>query len=223
MYYSSSLSAYFAIAPRSSFTKRTKGREKGARRVAELKVLVDSIVAAAPGIPDPETVASWSPALSGEIDITIHADGSWTHAGVIIQREGLVRLFASLLRREDDGRYYLVTPVEKWRITVERHPLQAIDCECTGRNGSGVWQVLLNTGGRCQLGGAQALHLPGEGPGGRDHRAHADAQPYVDLPNGLTAQLSRPAWYRLVDAATVDGDRAFIVSAGETIELGSTR
>jgi hypothetical protein len=188
---------------------------------SELQGLVDSIVAAAPGIPDPNTVAGWTPKLSGDIDITIHVDGAWSHVGEPIQREGLVRLFASLLRREDDGQYYLVTPVEKWRITVERHPLQAIDCECIGRNGSGVWQVLLNTGGRCQLGGAHALHVPAGGAVDSGSHSGVDPQPFVDLPNGLSAQLSRPAWYRLVDAAIVEGGRAFILSAGETIELGS--
>ena len=74
----------------------------------------------APGGPP---VEQWDPPLSGEIDIRILADGSWLHEGEPIRREALVRLFASILRREDDGAYYLVTPVEKWRITVELHPL----------------------------------------------------------------------------------------------------
>ena len=186
----------------------------------ELQGLVASIVAAAPGLPDPATVAGWSPELSGDIDITILADGRWTHAGEPIQREGLVRLFASLLRRESDGHYYLVTPVEKWRIAVERHALQAIDCECVGSNGSGVWQVLLNTGGRCQLGGPYRLHLPAADSGTGEGTAQP-GEPYVDLPNGLTAQLSRPAWYRLVDAAAVENGRAFVLSAGESIDLGA--
>jgi hypothetical protein len=178
----------------------------------ELKELVASIVAEAPGLPDTDMVASWMPALSGTIDITILANGTWQHAGQPIHREGLVRLFASLLRREQDGHYYLVTPVEKWRITVERHPLQVVDCECVGRNGSGVWEVLLNTGGRCPLGGAHRLHPP-----------EGDSEPFVDLPNGLTGQVTRPAWYRLIDTAVIEDDRAYIVSAGEVIELGATR
>ena len=65
----------------------------------------------------------WHPALSGDIPIRIAADGRWYHDGTVIRRESLVRLFASILRREEDGHYYLVTPAEKWRISVELHPL----------------------------------------------------------------------------------------------------
>jgi hypothetical protein len=193
----------------------------------ELQGLVDSIVASTSGLPTPAAVASWGPALSGDIDIRIASDGSWYHAGSRIQREGLVRLFASILRRERDGNYYLVTPAEKWRIVVERHPLVAVDCDYSGNNGSGVWYVLLNTGGRCRLGGEHGLYVSGAAgsesaleaaaPGGT---ATDGVLPWVALPNGLSAQLSRAAWYRLIDAATVEGDHAFITSAGERMELG---
>ena len=65
----------------------------------------------------------WHPPLSGDIAIRIAADGSWYHEGTLIQRKSLVRVFASILRREEDGEYYLVTPGAKWRIEVELHPL----------------------------------------------------------------------------------------------------
>ena len=183
-----------------------------------LQCVVDTIVASTAGLPDPATIASWSPALSGDIEITIAADGTWFHAGSVIQREGLVRLFASLLRRESDGHYYLVTPVEKWRLRVEGHPLRAIDCDRQGHNGHGYWFVLLNTGGRCRVGGNHRLHVDALAPGEGDA---AGVKPWVELPNGLSAQLTRAAWYRLIDAATIEDDQAFIVSGGERIELGS--
>lgn len=176
-----------------------------------LQGLVSTIVSATSGLPDPSTLAGWSPELSGDINIVIRADGTWTHEGAVIQREGLIRVFASLLRREDDGEYYLLTPTEKWRIKVERHALIGIDCEQHGRNGNGVWQLLLNTGGRCRIGGQHALNSAGE-----------DGEPFLELPNGLTAQISRPAWYRLVDAAVIDGDRAYVICAGEEVSLGAT-
>lgn len=174
-----------------------------------LQNLVDSIVAATPGLPTPGTLAQWRPALSGDLPIQIRSNGDWEHEGDLIRREGLIRLFASILRREEDGHFYLVTPVEKWRIVVDRHPLQAIDCDCVGCNGSSTWYALLNTGGRCQLGGNNRLCIAGD-----------SGEPYTELPNGLTAQLTRPAWYRLVEAASIEDDLAFIVSAGERIELG---
>jgi len=185
-----------------------------------LQGLVDSIVAATAGLPDPETLATWNPELSGDLDMVITRDGRWLHAGAPIQREGLVRLFASLLRREADGAYYLVTPVEKWRIRVERHALLVIDCDHRGSNGDGTWVALLNTGGRCRIGGRFSLHTPD----GQSHDAGGDegAIPWLDLPNGLTAQLTRSAWYRLVESATVTEDgRAILISAGVTIDLGS--
>ncbi|WOJ94151.1 DUF1285 domain-containing protein [Congregibacter variabilis] len=176
-----------------------------------LQGLVNTIVSSTSGLPEPGALASWSPELSGDIDIRILADGSWTHEGSLIQREGLVRVFASLLRRESDGHYYLVTPAEKWRIQVERHALVAVDCERTGENGDGVWQVLLNTGGRCRIGGEYALHGAGE-----------HGEPFVQLPNGLSAQISRAAWYRLLDAAVIEDGRAYIISGGEEVTLGAT-
>jgi len=204
----------------------------------ELQGLVDSIVASTAGLPDPETLACWEPELSGDIDIVIRSDGSWWHGGSCITREGLVRLFASLLRREADDAYYLVTPVEKWRIQVERHALVAVDCDRSGHNGDESWFVLLNTGGRCRIGGRYRLHVqgvPDQGPGAvADDRAFTEGrgnvardagagqtQPWVELPNGLTAQLTRAAWYRLTEAASIRDGRALITSAGTTIDLGA--
>jgi hypothetical protein len=181
-----------------------------------LRGLVDTIVAKTPGLPEPGTLASWAPALSGDIDIRIDEAGRWYHAGTPIQREGLVRLFASLLRRESDGHFYLVTPAEKWRITVERHPLVAIDCDHTGHNDSSEWFVLLNTGGRCRMGAAHPLHVTDVGNASGDD----SALPWVELPNGLSAQLTRAAWYRLVGSASVAGGRARVISAGDVIDLG---
>jgi hypothetical protein len=177
-----------------------------------LQGLVDSIVAATAGLPDPQTLASWSPSLSGELDLRICDDGTWLHAGAPIRREGLVRLFASLLRREADGAYYLVTPVEKWRVRVDRHALQVVDFDRTGTNGDAIWYALLNTGGRCHLGGPYTLHAPDPAGAGA---------PWMELPNGLTGQLTRAAWYRLVNDAALESGRATIESGGQTIDLGS--
>lgn len=196
----------------------------------ELQGLVDTIVAATAGLPSPATLAAWQPALSGDIDIRIGRDGTWWHEGSPILREGLVRLFASLLRREGDGEYYLVTPVEKWRIQVERHALQVVDVnQITDPKGVDkgesdnprVWEVLLNTGGRCTLDASHRLHVPAGQNAERNDGGQEDESPFVNVPSGLTAQLSRPAWYRLVEAATVEDDIAFIESAGVRHELGS--
>ena len=127
----------------------------------------------------------WNPPLSGDIDIVIRADGTWWHEGDPIRRAPLVQLFASILRREDDGEYYLVTPVEKWRVQVECLPLIGVDVERIDDS----LEVRLNTERRVRVGVDYPLRLLAE-----PENAIA-----VDLENGLSALLARAAWYRLAE------------------------
>lgn len=157
--------------------------------------------------PDDASLAAWNPPLSGEIAIRIRRDGVWEHDGRPISREALWKLFAGLLRRENDGHYYLLTPVEKWRIDVESHALLVVDIDAGDRDTPLI--ATLNTGKRLAIGGEQVLHLPPE-----------SAEPWLTLPNGLSARLTRVAWNRLVSMATRDGDRYVLYSAAETITLG---
>lgn len=76
----------------------------------------------------PPPVHLWNPPYCGEMDLRITRDGSWIHEGTPIGREAMVRLFASILKKEE-GRFYLVTPVEKLGITVEDAPFIAVDME----------------------------------------------------------------------------------------------
>lgn len=82
----------------------------------------------AAGGADLPPVEHWDPPLSGDIDIRIARDGTWYHEGAAIERPALVRLFAGLLKREGDE-YFLVTPVEKWRIQVEDAPFVLVVLE----------------------------------------------------------------------------------------------
>ena len=133
----------------------------------------------------------WHPELSGDIAIHIDAQGNWHHEGTRIERDSLVKLFASILRREADGHYYLVTPAEKWRISVALHPLIVTDIENREEGGQAVLRITLNTGRRLAVDAEHPLFLePAAG--------HVAA---VQLEHGLTALWSRPAWYRLVEMA----------------------
>lgn len=149
----------------------------------------------------------WDPPLSGDIDIEIDGEGRWFHEGSPIQRDAIVRLFASILRREDDGHYYLVTPGEKWRIRVQRHPLMITDCE--RRHGDLV--VTLNTGREWVVNGEHPLFLEDEVGG----------IAAVGLPHGLSALCSRAAWLRLVELAEQRGGETGIASGGEWFPLES--
>ncbi len=147
----------------------------------------------------------WSPALSGDIPIVIRKDGRWFHDGGLIERESLVRLFASILRREEDGQYYLVTPVEKWRIEVEAHALMVTDVEQSG----GQLVVTLSTGRQAEVSAEHSLFI--------DH--NCDDVAAIHLWHGLTALFNRNAWYRLValageDLAVNSGDYSFSLGPG---------
>ena len=72
-------------------------------------------------------VERWNPVFCGDLDIRIASDGAWYYLGSPIGRSALVRLFASVLRKDDDGKTYLVTPVEKIGVVVEDAPFQAVE------------------------------------------------------------------------------------------------
>lgn len=158
---------------------------------------------------DSPPLEKWHPPLSGDIPIVITRDGTWFHDGGQIKRESLVRLFASILRREDDGEYYLVTPVEKWRIRVDAHALLVTDIEATGENGQVRLVATLNTGRQVTIGLGHPLFLD---PAMGDVAA-------VELAHGLTAVLTRAAWYRLVDMAEEVDGTPLVRSVGEVYPL----
>jgi len=151
----------------------------------------------------------WHPPLSGDIPIVITADGTWYHDGGKIERESLVRLFASILRREEDGHYYLVTPGEKWRIEVELHPLMVTDVEVSGEGDIPVIQAVLNTGKKVFINEEHPLFLE---PAVGDIAA-------IKLPHGLSALFTRAAWYRLVEMAEDRDGISFVRSGGCIYEL----
>ena len=155
----------------------------------------------------------WNPAFSGAIDIVIKADGRWFHEGRPIQRQELVKLFASILRREEDGEYYLVTPVEKWRLQVECLPLLVIDFDILGVPGPGQkLQVEVNTGRRYVAGESCSLYLP--------DLPQCVGIPGVMLKYGVGALFSRAAWYRLAQCCEFRDGSSGIHSCGHFYILG---
>lgn len=151
----------------------------------------------------------WDPPLSGDIAIRIAADGSWYHEGDKITRESLVRLFASILRREADDQYYLVTPAEKWRIEVELHPLVVIDIGPAAQGSEPTLEATLNTGRRVLVNEQCPLSL---------ESAVGDIA-VLGLPHGLSALFSRAAWYRLVELAEDSEQGPVVKSAGQVFSL----
>ena len=155
----------------------------------------------------PRPVERWNPAFCGEIDMRVGADGTWLYRGSPIGREALVRLFASILRREEDGRFVLVTPVEKVGIHVEDAPFLAVEMF---RDSAGERQVLTfrtNVGDVVAAGPQHPLRFAVEpGTGG--------LKPYVTVRGRLEALLTRPLAHQLADCAEEHDGRLGVCSGG---------
>ncbi|MEQ8689790.1 MAG: DUF1285 domain-containing protein [Pseudomonadales bacterium] len=174
--------------------------------MAELDDLFDDLVARGASKKLPP-VEQWQPERVGEIDIRIDTEGVWWHEGGEIKRQGLVNVFASVLRRDGED-YFLVTPVEKLRIVVEDVPFIGIDVE---RKGSGVEQEILVTTNVDDV----VLVDPQHPIEMRDER------PYVRVRGDLYARLSRAAFYRLVEFGLEEQGAWILYSRGARYALGS--
>ncbi len=157
------------------------------------------------------------PDRCGDLNIRIARDGSWFYHGSPIGRKSLVKLFASVLRRDADGSYWLTTPVENGRIEVADAPFVAVDMTVAG---SGVDQVLSFLTNLDEVVVADALH-----PIRVDYDAETgEPSPYVEVRDGLEALIGRAVYYELADRGVermIDGARVLGVwSAGSFFPLG---
>lgn len=148
-------------------------------------------------------VERWNPPFCGDIDMRIAADGRWYYLGSPIGREALVRLFSSVLRREEDGRFLLVTPVEKLGITVEDAPFLGVELHADETEARQVLTLRTNVGDVVRIGADHPLRFERElGTDG--------LKPYVLVRGRLEALFSRPLLYQLVELfeeRDVDGIR----------------
>ncbi|MFE3837338.1 DUF1285 domain-containing protein [Pseudogemmobacter sonorensis] len=142
----------------------------------------------------------WDPPFCGDIDMRIARDGSWHYLGTPIGRPALVRLFSTILKREED-RYFLVTPVEKVGIIVDDAPFLADDFTLRGAGRDQVLTFATRTGDSAAAGAAHPLRFE------RDAET-AEPSPYVLIRDDLWARIDRKSFYRLADLAcheAVDG------------------
>ena len=156
-----------------------------------------------------------APAELAGLDMRIARDGTWFYRGSPINRMPLVKLFASVLRREADG-YWLVTPVERGRVVVEDAPFLAVavDKEGDGREQQLIFRTNLD----------EIVTAGPEHPLRVEVAADGTPAPYVLLRPGLEARLTRPVFYELVewaDAARISSEEPFGVwSGGMFFDLG---
>ncbi len=156
-------------------------------------------------------VKDWKPEASSDSLMQIAADGRWFHDGGEITRPAMIRAFSSLLRREDDGSHWLVTPFEKQSIEVEDAPFVAVEVRSEGEGPARKLAFRLNTDDLVVAGLDHAIELRG-----------ADALPYLHVRDGLWAKLSRPAYYELAELALADNpDAPSLWSDGQQFVLAA--
>ncbi|MCT4654276.1 MAG: DUF1285 domain-containing protein [Cohaesibacter sp.] len=144
----------------------------------------------------------WNPDFCGDLDMRIVRDGTWFYLGSPIGREALVRLFASVLRKDDDGKTYLVTPVEKIGIVVEDAHFQAVEmARSAADGGNGDDEVLTfrtNVGDLVEVGAEHPFRFELE-------EGTAGLKAYINVRGNLEARLTRALMYDLV-ALAGEGD-----------------
>ncbi|WP_373491000.1 DUF1285 domain-containing protein [Parasphingorhabdus sp.] len=149
-------------------------------------------------------VDQWDPQETGDSEMRIAADGTWYHQGDPIKRPAMVRAFSSILRREPDDSYALVTPYQKLGIVVEDAPFIAVELESEGSGSDRTLAFRLNTDHLVVAGAKHPLRFGAVKP-----------QPYLQVRRGLEALLSRPVYYQLAELALEeDADPVGIWSAG---------
>ena len=178
-----------------------------------IESLIAALEAHADNLPP---VHTWSPDHEGEIDIRIDADGRWFHEDVAIERDALVRLFASVLRRDLEG-YALVTPVELLRIRVDDVPFCIADVENRAEAGAEpVWVATTSLGEQVVLDADHPIRA-GVLERGENGAAYAvvRAVPASGEPfRAIEGRLTRAAWYRLAEHLTVTKVGAVLRSGG---------
>jgi hypothetical protein len=158
-------------------------------------------------------VEKWNPPFCGDIDMEIRADGTWFYMGTPIGRAPLVRLFSTVLRRDDDEKTYLVTPVEKVGIRVVDAPFVAVEMNASVRDGQALLTFRTNVGDVVEAGKDHPLRFV-------MHGDNNELKPYLHVRGRLEALVSRAVMYELVElgeTVDVDGVAMFCLRSGDTV------
>jgi Uncharacterized protein conserved in bacteria len=140
-------------------------------------------------------VDKWHPELSGDMDMLIKRNGDWVHEGTVIQRHALVKLFSSILKKEGDE-YFLVTPVEKWRIQVEDVPFQVTSVEVKKESARQALVFSTSAGDTVIAGPEHPLRVV-TSPSG-------EPAPYLMIRQGMEGLIARSVFYELADIAELE-------------------
>jgi uncharacterized protein len=174
----------------------------------ELDAITGALAKTAGSAKGPPPVERWNPPFCGDLDMRIGTDGTWYYLKTPIGRPALVKLFASVLKREDD-KYFLVTPVEKCGITVDDAPFLAVELNVEQSAAGQVLNFRTNVDDWVHCGPAHALRFdPEAGTGG--------LKPYLHVRRDLWAKVTRTLFFDLVELGEereVDGRAMFGVTS----------
>ncbi|MET0941008.1 MAG: DUF1285 domain-containing protein [Mesorhizobium sp.] len=192
---------------------RTNNTLASAGDTAGLEALIGRAARAGKGLPP---VERWNPEFCGDLDMEIRADGTWFYLGTPIGRMPLVQLFSTVLRKDEDGRTYLVTPVERVGIRVADAPFVAVEMNASGTGANQVITFRTNVGDVVEAGPDHPLRFVDEDETG-------GLKPYVLVRGRLEALVARPVMYELVEHGEeieIDGRLMFAVrSKGEAYPI----
>ncbi|NRB04806.1 MAG: DUF1285 domain-containing protein [Rhodobacteraceae bacterium] len=148
----------------------------------------------------------WNPPFCGDLDMRIARDGTWFYEGSAIERPNLVKLFSSILKLEN-GKFYLVTPVEKVGITVDDAPFVALDFEVsqTGTDQELVFET--HVGDHVVAGADNEIRVV-------RHPETGEPSPYIHIRAGLEALIDRKSFYRLIDLGEHENEWFGVRSGG---------
>jgi uncharacterized protein len=156
----------------------------------------------------PAPVEQWDPPYCGDVGLRIRSDGVWLYQGGPIGRMALVELFAGVLRKDADGRHYLVTPAEKVDVAVDDAPFLAVEMEVRGAGPALTLTFRTNVDDIVEAGPQHPLRFAVEpGSGG--------LKPYLLVRGRLEALVTRALYYDLVELAVTEEGRGLgLWSAG---------
>ncbi len=181
-----------------------------ARDASGLEALISRAARANKG---PAPVDKWNPDFCGDLDMEIKRDGTWFYMGTPIGRLPLVQLFSSVLRKDEDGRTYLVTPVEKVSIRVEDAHFIGVEVNAQGEGAEQVLTFRTNVGDVVEAGPEHPLRFVDEAETG-------GLKPYLHIRGRLEALIARPVMYEMAELGEeidIEGEAMFALRSNGAI------
>ena len=161
------------------------------------------------GIPP---VEKWNPPFCGEIDMHILRNGKWNYMGSEVKRPAMIKLFSNIVRLDEDGHYYLVTPVEKVRIKVDDVPFIAVSMKKIKEEGVNCLSFTTNV--------QDEVTLSKENPIEIVINDNDEPSPYITIRKNLKALISRSVYYDLINMAEeeiIDDKKFLVIKSNNTL------